>query len=360
VIETPPAGRLPVMTYVMGYDEAVMASAIQREVSRGGQVFYVQNRIDRLEATAARLARMAPAAKVTLVHGRLRSVELERRMREFVSAQTQILLTTAIIEAGLDLPNVNTLIVEHADRFGLSELYQLRGRVGRGRRQAYAYFTYDPVSPLTPVARERLQTIATCQGLGGGLRIAMKDLELRGAGNLLGPEQHGHVAAVGLELYCQLLAEAVAELRGQPVEEERPWELRVPVDAYLPDEYAGDDQQKMVMYQQLVQAETMEAVARVREAWRDGYGPLPEPALRLLELAELKVLGRGAGVGSIRMEEDGDVVVRAGRREWVVRGASSWSETFLTLKRFLEGLNHSSAFPPSAGLEFRSSGERGR
>lgn len=344
MIETPPEGRLPVRTYVLGYEDRVVREAIQREMARGGQVFYVHNRIEQLEGVIVRLKSLIPGIHVIMVHGQLPAMTLEQRMREFVGGGAHVLLSTTIIEAGLDLPNVNTLIVERSDRFGLAEMYQLRGRVGRARRQAYAYFSYDASLSLTPVARERLQAIAACQGLGGGMRIAMKDLELRGAGNLLGAEQHGQVAAVGFELYCQLLAEAVAEMKGEPSEVEGDPEISLAVDAYISDEYAGDDVQKMRMYQQIVGMRSAHEVEAMKREWTDRFGRMPPEVEHLFDIFEVKLLAKASRVNVVKGGVSGDIVVQgAGEREWVIHASSAWSERFGAVKRLLEGLALKSA-----------------
>ncbi|MEW6547545.1 MAG: transcription-repair coupling factor [Bacillota bacterium] len=304
VIETPPEDRYPVQTYVVEYSEFLVQEAIERELRRGGQVFYVHNRVRTIERAAARVQRLVPRARVAIAHGQMREEQLERVMLEFLNGQYDVLVCTSIIESGLDMPNVNTLIVEDAHELGLAQLYQLRGRVGRSNRLAYAYFTFWPDQRLSEQAERRLQAVSEFTELGSGFKIAMRDLEIRGAGNLLGPEQHGFIMAVGLDMYCRLLEEAVRELQGQPVPQEVPITLELKVDAYLPDEWIPDSGQKIAAYKMLGAIRGAQDATLVREELEDRYGPMPLPARNLLAVARVKAICQRLGITSVTQVRD--------------------------------------------------------
>jgi transcription-repair coupling factor (superfamily II helicase) len=290
VIETPPEDRFPVQTYVMEYNPELVQSVIRKELARGGQVYYVHNRVRSIRSVVERLAQLVPEARICYGHGRMGEERLERLMLDFIEGEYDILVSTTIIESGLDIPNVNTLILEDADKFGLAQLYQLRGRVGRSNRVAYAYFTYRPDKALSEVADKRLQAIKEFTELGSGFKIAMRDLEIRGAGNILGPEQHGFMVAVGFDLYCQLLEEAVRELKGQPPRQEFEVELTLPFDAYIPERYIRDSRQKIEMYKKIRAAAELADVADLEDELLDRYGRLPEAVQNLLLVSRLRVL----------------------------------------------------------------------
>ncbi|PZN12684.1 MAG: transcription-repair coupling factor [Bacillota bacterium] len=295
-IDTPPRNRFPVQTFVVEWNEGLVRDAIERELRRGGQVFYVHNRVQSIQAVRRRLERLLPGARFAVAHGQMPEAELERVMVAFMAGEADVLICTTIIESGLDMPNVNTLIVEDADRLGLAQLYQLRGRVGRSDRVAYAYFTYRRDKVLSEDAQKRLQAIKDFTELGSGFKLALRDLEIRGAGNLLGHEQHGFIASVGFDLYAQLLEEAVRELKGQ----RRPPRLKpvvdLVVDAHIPDSYIRDARQKIEFYKRVNLAETPRELAEIRESLQDRYGPLPEPVRNLLALAEIRQLAARCGV----------------------------------------------------------------
>ena len=309
-IMTPPEDRQPVRTYVTGWDDEVVREAITRELQRGGQVYFVHNRVQSIGRLYRRLQQLVPEARIVVGHGQMPEGELERVMAEFAAGEHDVLLCTTIIENGLDIPNVNTIIVDQADRLGLAQLYQLRGRVGRADRQAYAYFLYDPAKPLSETAQRRLAAIFESQELGAGLQIALRDLEIRGAGNLLGTEQSGYIAAVGFELYSELLAEAVEALKrayeGKPAPAPPPPPTRVdlPLSAFLPESYVEDPHQRLAIYQRLARAESVADVARLREELRDRFGPLPEPAEQLLLVTSLRLMGTKAGAESIVADDE--------------------------------------------------------
>ncbi len=288
-LATPPEERHPVLTFVGAYDEKQIAAAIRRELLREGQVFYVHNRVSSIEKAASRLRELVPEARIATAHGQMGEHKLEQVVVDFWEKRFDVLVCTTIVETGLDISNANTLILERAENFGLSQLHQLRGRVGRGRERAYAYFLYPPEKPLTETAIDRLQTIAQNTDLGSGMAVAMKDLEIRGAGNLLGGEQSGHIAGVGFDLYIRLVGEAVADYRGDG--EAAPVEMKVelPVDAHLPHEYVPGERLRLEAYKKLADADDEAAVEAVRAELVDRYGEPPAPVENLLEVARLRV-----------------------------------------------------------------------
>jgi transcription-repair coupling factor (superfamily II helicase) len=301
-LATPPEERHPVLTFVGAYDEKQIAAAIRRELLREGQVFYVHNRVSSIEKAASRLRELVPEARIATAHGQMGEHKLEQVVVDFWDKKFDVLVCTTIVETGLDISNANTLILERAENFGLSQLHQLRGRVGRGRERAYAYFLYPPEKPLTETALDRLQTIAQHTDLGSGMQVAMKDLEIRGAGNLLGGEQSGHIAGVGFDLYVRLVGEAVAEYRGDG--ETAPAEMKVelPVDAHLPHEYVPGERLRLEAYKKLADADDAAAVEAVREELVDRYGEPPTPVENLLEVARLRVHARRAGLTDIAVQ----------------------------------------------------------
>jgi transcription-repair coupling factor (superfamily II helicase) len=351
-IQTPPHDRLPVETIVTPYDERVIRDAIQREINRGGQVFFLHNRVMTIETMAQKLKGLLPNVRIVVGHGQMHSDDLEEVMTRFVNGQADVLLSTTIIESGLDIPNANTIIIDRADRFGLSDLYQLRGRVGRYKHQAYAYLLLPRHGGLLTDVRKRLSAIKQYSTLGSGFKIAMRDLEIRGAGNLLGAEQSGHITAVGFELYCQLLKQSVAALKGEkvkprvevlvrldflalgPVGESpqstvhspqsavhgpqsedgrREAEIRnrttefstqPPAAAYIPFRYIADARQRIEIYRKLAQATDFAALRSLQKELRDRFGPLPPPMDVLLQVGELKVLAGDRGVTAIEVKED--------------------------------------------------------
>ena len=305
-ILTPPEERFPVLTYVGPHDDKQVAAALRRELLRDGQAFYIHNRVRTIDQAAARVQQMVPEARVVVAHGQMPEELLEKTVEGFWNREYDILVCTTIVETGLDISNANTLIVERADTFGLSQLHQLRGRVGRSRERGYAYFLYPPEVPLTETAYDRLATIAQNNDLGAGMAVAMKDLEIRGAGNVLGAEQSGHVAGVGFDLYVRLVGEAVEAYRaaadGQTVTgptEPKDVRIDLPVDAHLPPDYIGSDRLRLEGYRRLAAAQDEAAVGSVVEELVDRYGPLPETALRLVAVARLRLLCRTYGVTEV-------------------------------------------------------------
>lgn len=302
VIETPPEDRFPVQTYVVEHNDELVRTAIRRELERQGQVYYVHNRVRSIRYAVERLAKLVPEARIAYGHGRMGEERLERLMLDFIEGEYDVLVSTTIIESGLDIPNVNTMIVEDADKFGLAQLYQLRGRVGRSNRVAFAYFTYKPEKALSEVAEKRLQAIKEFTELGAGFKIAMRDLEIRGAGNILGPEQHGFMVAVGFDLYCQLLEEAVRELQGKAAPVKQEVELELPIDAFIPDRYIRDGKQKIEMYKKIRAVSELIDVADIEDEMLDRYGRMPESVSNLLLVARMRVLAQQLGIGRVTIQ----------------------------------------------------------
>lgn len=304
VIETPPENRFPVQTYVMEYNGVFVKEAIERELARGGQVYYLYNRVEDIERKAEEISMLVPDARVAYAHGQMAETELEAVILSFLDGEFDVLVTTTIIETGVDIPSVNTLIVYDADRMGLSQLYQLRGRVGRSNRVAYAYFTYRKDKVLTEVAEKRLQAIKEFTELGSGFKIAMRDLSIRGAGNLLGAQQHGFIDSVGFDLYSQMLKEAIEERKGTLLENvPPPFEVELELDAYIPDAYIADGQQKIEMYKRFRNIETMEELEELREEMIDRFGDYPNQVEYLFKVAEMKVYARKIKLEAIKQSK---------------------------------------------------------
>lgn len=327
-IDTPPEYRLPVVTRVAASDEALIRRAILREMDRGGQSYFVHNRVRGIQQIANRLRRLVPEADIVVAHGQMDEGKLAEVMNDFASGAHDVLVCTTIIESGIDIPNANTLIVNRADRFGLAQLYQLRGRVGRSTVRAYAYLLYDGDSPLSDEARQRLQTIKEASELGAGFRIAMRDLEMRGGGDILGTRQHGHISAVGFDLYCRLLARAIQDQRekekGPHVEapqrlpasiaaspDEAGPTISLPIDALLTEEYVPEDNLRLGIYRRMAGLTTIEETEQVARELEDRFGGLPEEAENLIYLLRLKVLATAAGVATVSAE-DGNLVIGLG------------------------------------------------
>ncbi len=300
-ITTPPEERHPVLTFVGGYDDGQVTAAVRRELLREGQVFYIHNRVQTIDRAVQRLAKLVPEARITAAHGQLGEHQLEQVMVDFWERKYDVLVCTTIVESGLDIANANTLVIERADLLGLSQLHQLRGRVGRGSERAYAYFLYPGEAPLTETAHERLATIAQHSELGGGTAIAMKDLEIRGAGNLLGGEQSGHIADVGFDLYVRLVGEAVADYRGDSQQPEADVTIELPIDAHLPHDYVPSERLRLEMYKRLAAVRSDDDVAALGEELLDRYGTPPRAVESLLEVARLRVRARSAGLTDLNV-----------------------------------------------------------
>ena len=301
-ILTPPEERHPVLTSVTPYDEKQIAAAIRRELLRDGQVFFVHNRVASINKVAARLAELVPEARIGIGHGQMNEHTLEKVMSGFIEREFDVLVSTTIVESGLDIPNANTLIVDRADAYGLPDLHQLRGRVGRGRERGYAYFLYPPEKPLTETAHERLATLQQHTGIGAGLHIAMKDLEIRGAGNLLGGEQSGHIAAVGFDLYVKMIGEAVRELRGDGPAERPEVRVELPVDAHIPHAYVSGERLRLEAYTRIASIDSVHDIDAVRDELTDRYGAVPVQVENLLAVARLRAVAREAGLTDITLQ----------------------------------------------------------
>jgi transcription-repair coupling factor (superfamily II helicase) len=322
VIETPPEDRLPIQTRVAEASAGLVRDAILRELDRGGQAFFVHNRVETIEAQADQLRQLLPHARIEVAHGQMTEGGLERVMLSFSRGEFDVLVCTTIIESGLDIPNANTIVIDRADALGLAQLYQLRGRVGRSSRRAYAYLLYRKRGQLSEIARKRLQAIFNASELGAGFQIALSDLEIRGAGNILGAEQHGHLAAVGFDLYTRMLAEAVevekavAEHR-EPVKPRAQTVIDLPIDAYLPDDYVAEEPQKLELYRRLGRTATNSEIDTIRAELVDRFGALPAPVERLLEVARLRIAAESAGIASLAREG----------HELIVRFTADWSRS---------------------------------
>jgi transcription-repair coupling factor (superfamily II helicase) len=323
VIESPPHDRRPVKSYVTAYEEGVVREAIESELARGGQVFFVHNRVNSIYGAAAKISRICPRARVAVAHGQMPSSALESVMVEFAGGQHDVLVCTAIIENGVDLPNVNTLVVDECWMFGLAQLYQLRGRVGRSATQAYAYFLYSREDRLTEAAQKRLQAVLEANDLGAGLRLAMRDLQIRGAGDMLGANQSGFANSVGLYMYLQMVRDAVREAKGSDPGEHRQRRTLTPVDlplsAYIPDEYAGTYAAKLREYQRLVRADSVSDVEAVAAGLRDRFGEFPDPVANLIYVAKVRAHASELGIDSIATT-GADLVMRMDPEKFVDRG----------------------------------------
>ncbi|GIN14440.1 transcription-repair-coupling factor [Shouchella clausii] len=305
VIETPPENRFPVQTYVVEFNPAIVREAIERELSRGGQVYVLYNRVEDIERMTEQISTLVPDARVSYAHGQMNERELESIILDFLEGESDVLVTTTIIETGVDIPNVNTLIVCNADKMGLSQLYQIRGRVGRSNRVAYSYFTYQPDKVLTEVAEKRLQAIKEFTELGSGFKIAMRDLTIRGAGNLLGSQQHGFIDSVGFDLYSQMLKEAIEERKGEkPKEPPFKAELNVNIDAYIPERYIPDAKQKIEMYKRFKGVETLEEIADLQDELVDRFGEYPKQVAYLFEMTKIKLIADQEKVEKITEGKD--------------------------------------------------------
>ncbi len=331
LINSPPLGRLPIETYVLEYDESIIAQAVSREMERGGQIFFVHNRVQDIEKVAERLRRIVPQASIAVAHGQMSEGDLETTMLDFLDRKYDILVSTNIVESGLDIPSVNTIIIHRAEQFGLAELYQLRGRVGRAKHKAYAYLFYSPQKLLSEIAHKRLGAIEEFRDPGSGLNIALRDLQMRGAGNILGREQHGRIMAVGFELYCKLLEEEVSRLKahsgkgllkaleGNKREEKREPVVEVKADAFLPSDYIPQEEQKLALYRRIVVLESPEEVEEIEGEIEDRYGKLPREGRNLLRIASLKLLARKMGVTLLRRRRGRTLIEFSGKKNRSLR-----------------------------------------
>ena len=302
VLEEAPMDRMPIQTYVMEFNDEMIREAIERELSRGGQVYYVYNRVEDIADVAGRVQKLVPGANVSFAHGQMSERELEDIMYDFINGEIDVLVSTTIIETGLDIANANTMIIQDADRFGLSQLYQLRGRVGRSNRMAYAFLLYRRDKLLKEVAEKRLAAIREFTDLGSGIKIAMRDLEIRGAGNLLGEAQSGHMAAVGYDLYCKMLNEAVKELKGEKDEDQFTTTMDLNIDAFIPESYIKNEYQKLDIYKRIAAITTEEEMDDMTEELIDRFGDIPKKVQQLLHIAALKSLAHSAYVTAVEQK----------------------------------------------------------
>ena len=305
VLEEAPNDRMPIQTYVMEYNDEMVREAIQRELSRQGQVYYVYNKVKDIDEIAAKIQKLVPEANVAYAHGQMREHKLENIMLDFINGEIDVLVSTTIIETGLDISNANTMIIHDADQLGLSQMYQLRGRVGRSNRMAYAFLMYRRDKLLKEVAEKRLAAIREFTDLGSGFKIAMRDLEIRGAGNLLGAEQHGHMEAVGYDLYCKMLNEAVKHLKGELEEDPYTTTVDLNVDAFIPASYIPNEYQKLDIYKRIASIENEEEMDDMLEELLDRFGDVPKKVQQLLSIALLKALAHSVYVVSV--EQKGEV-----------------------------------------------------
>ncbi|MBM7557204.1 transcription-repair coupling factor [Halanaerobacter jeridensis] len=300
LIETPPENRYPIRTYVGEEEDELIKEALQREIKRGGQAYYVHNRVKDIKKVAAKIKNLLPEAEVAVAHGQMREKELERLMMSFLDGQYDVLVCTTIIENGMDIANANTIIIDQADKMGLAQLYQLRGRVGRSSQIAYAYLLYKQDKVLSEVAEKRLKAIKEFTNLGSGFKIAMRDMEIRGAGNILGPEQHGHIEAIGFSLYCKLLEKAVNRLKNEGVEEEEDIAVELEVNAFIPEDYVPDSKQKIEVYKKMKKVSSLEEATELEEELEDRFGALVEPVSNLLEVAKIEVYAAQLAITKIK------------------------------------------------------------
>jgi transcription-repair coupling factor (superfamily II helicase) len=304
VIETPPKDRMAIQTVVAKFDEKLVRSAIELELERGGQVYFVHNRVESIYEIAAKIHELVPTARVTVGHGQMGESELERVMLAFVHGEYNVLVATSIIENGLDIALANTMLINRADRHGLSELYQLRGRVGRSNRRAYAYLLIPPEQELTDIARRRLAALKEFSDLGAGFKIAALDLELRGAGNMLGGQQSGHIEAVGFEMYTTMLEQAVRELKGEGEEERAATQLNLGIALRIEESYVPEENQRLRLYKKIASAANDDAIADVRAELEDRYGPMPVHTIQLLEAGRLRIACERIGVAQMDRKRD--------------------------------------------------------
>ena len=295
IIETPPKDRLSIQTNVLKFDQQVIGRAIRSELARNGQVYFVHNRVESIFSIGSLIQRLVPEARVVVGHGQMNEDALERAMLDFIAKKFDVLLATTIVENGLDIPNANTIIINRADRYGLSQLYQLRGRVGRSDRPAYAYLLIPPEENLSPVAKKRLAAIKEFSDLGSGFRVAALDLEIRGAGNLLGGEQSGHIETVGFEMYMKLLEQTVRELKGEDIEDDVRATVNLGVDLRIDESYVDDMNQRLMLYRKVAAARREEEIDRVLEEALDRYGPLPDSVLNLADYGRIRVMADRLG-----------------------------------------------------------------
>jgi transcription-repair coupling factor (superfamily II helicase) len=303
VINTPPLDRKAIQTYLCRFEDSVIQGAIRKELARQGEIFFVHNKVETIDAMGKYLKKLVPEARIEIAHGQMSEEQLEKTMRRFLMREFDVLLCTTIIESGLDIASANTIIVNRADQFGLAQLYQLRGRVGRSDREAFAYLLIPGEELISKDAFRRLKVLKRFTELGSGLKVALHDLEIRGAGNLLGPSQSGHIAAVGLELYTQLLDREIRKLKGEPVQEEIEPEIQCRVPAFLPDDFVASTGERLLLYKRLSSTRSDGDLEQLRAEIRDRFGALPPTVENLMEVIGLKILARSLGIQVLRLTE---------------------------------------------------------
>ena len=309
VIETPPEERYPIQTYVVEQNDQLIRDAIMREIGRGGQVYFVYNRVEDIEKIANYIKNLVPESRVGIAHGQMTERQLEKEMLDFMANEYNVLVCTTIIETGIDIQNVNTIIIYDADKMGLSQLYQLRGRVGRSNRIAYAYLLYTKDKVLTEVAEKRLKALKDFTELGSGFKIAMRDLEIRGAGNMMGSAQHGHMAAIGYDLYCRMLEDTVKLIKGDIDKEPIETTVDLKVDAYIPSSYIEDEMQKIEVYKKIAAIESIDEYMDIKEELEDRYSDIPDPVYNLMDIAYIKSRAKLLSIEEIK-ESGNDVIFR--------------------------------------------------
>jgi transcription-repair coupling factor (superfamily II helicase) len=308
LLEEAPSQRQPIQTYVMEYNPEFVRDALLRELARDGQVYYLHNRVNNIEDTAAVVRKLVPNAEVAVAHGQMTKTQLENVMTDFINHEIDVLVCTTIVETGLDIPNVNTIIIQDADKMGLSQLYQLRGRVGRSNRSSFAYLMYQKDKVISEVSEKRLQTIREFTEFGSGFRVAMKDLEIRGAGDLLGSQQSGNMESVGYEMYCKLLDEAVRELKGEQIEADFETLMDLKVNAFIPVVYISSEEQRLEMYKKIAVIKSLEDYYAVQEELEDRFGDLPKSVVNLLDVAYTKALAHKLGADKVS-QRDNKVII---------------------------------------------------
>ena len=308
VIYEPPQNRKPIQTYVLEYDEEVIKEAITKELERGGQIFYIYNIVDSISSKANMLQKLVPEAKISYAHGRMSGREIEDIMQDFIEKKTNVLVCTTILESGIDIPNANTIIVENADKFGLAQLYQIRGRVGRSDRQAYAYITYKRDKMISEDGVQRLKAIKEFTEFGSGFKIATRDLQIRGAGSIFGEIQHGHIEQIGYDMYSKLLNEVVKEMKGEKVEEEHEVTIDINISSYIPEEYIENSSQKIEIYQDIANAKNEEDIQNIIDEIIDRYGEMPEEVNNLIEIARIKNMCKKANIVKLQQKPNGMII----------------------------------------------------
>lgn len=354
VIYEPPHNRRPVQTYVLEYDTEVIKEAITKELERNGQVFYLFNNVEGIQKKADDIARLVPEANVVYAHGKMTGNKIEEIMKEFIEGKTNVLVCTTILESGIDIPNANTIIVENADRMGLAQLYQIRGRVGRAERQAYAYITYRKDKLLTEVADKRLKAIKEFTEFGSGFKIAMRDLEIRGAGSLLGEIQSGHLEQVGYDTYCNLLDEVVKEMKGIQVEPEVELQIDLNVTSYIPDEYIQDANQKIEIYQNIALCKNEQDIQNIIDEIIDRFGNMPSELENLIDIARIKYLAKKMNISKIASKNTNP------KTSVVFTFEPNKMEMDITelVKKYGNKIKFSAGIKPMATLEIGSDNER--